>query len=236
MSWKSISYISSNQDERDDRNIGLKKTKKKQAEICQLILNRTAWLALRGATLRVSRRNKHSCFSLLCFVATLDVKLRFCLAALDFSGLSVGLDRFRGAESSQEGLDHCVLHGGGGGAGTFPSPVGHGEQRRQRRASRFQHSSTEEGGSHGPLTLCCSTMCLIFKEARLLFQPVWAPDQHPKGWWALLRHWRGRSGWGTAGASVLRQNNWRLIHQQGRGLWGKNRDQGQWWLGTLLWS
>lgn len=233
MSWKSISYISSNQDRRDDRKIGWKKTTTTllpcdQPEMCQLISNRTAWLALTGATLRVSRRNKHSCFSLLCFVATLDVTLRFRWAALDFSGLSVGLDRFRGAESSQEGLDHCVLHGGGGGAGTFPSPVGHGEQRR---VNRFQRSSTEEDGSHGPLTLCCSTTCLIFKEARLLFQPVWAtaflscaPDQHPKGWWALLRHCRGRSEWGPVWASDLPQNNWRLTHQQGRGLWGKKRD------------
>lgn len=227
MSWKSISYISSNQDQRDDKKIGWKKQQQHSYHVTNP--NRTAWLALTGATLRVSRRNKHSCFSLLCFVATLDVKLRFCLAALDFSGLSVGLDRFRGAESSQEGLDRCVLRGGGGGAGTFPSPVGHGEQRR---VIRFQ-----------PLTLCCSTTCLIFKEARLLVQPVWAtaflscaPDQHPKGWWALLRHCRGRSEWGTAGASVLRQNNWRLIHQQGRGLWGKKTDHGQWWLGTLLWS
>lgn len=108
-------------------------------------------------------------FLLFLFVATLDVKFR--LAALDFSGLSVGLDRFRGAESSQEGLDHCVPHRGGGGAGTFPSPVGQGEQqipaqfhgrgRQSRAADPLLFDCAPDIQSSPSAFITCLSLCLV---------------------------------------------------------------------------
>lgn len=56
------------------------------------------------------------------------------------SAFSVWLNGFSDAESSPEGLDHCILRCGGRGAGTFPANVRHGELLSQWLVNRFLHS------------------------------------------------------------------------------------------------